>query len=31
MGNKNGTYDSLLEDTKELLMQRTGKDNIYKN
>ncbi len=25
MGNKNGTYDTLLEETRELLMQRTGK------
>jgi len=24
MGNKNGTYDSLLDETKQLLMQRTG-------
>ncbi|UJR28877.1 hypothetical protein I4U23_010099 [Adineta vaga] len=24
MGNKNGTYDSLLDETKDLLMQRTG-------
>jgi hypothetical protein len=25
MGNKNGTYDTLSQETKELLMQRTGK------
>lgn len=25
MGNKNGSYDSLMAETKELLMQRTGK------
>jgi hypothetical protein len=25
MGNKSGTYESLMEETKELLIQRTGK------
>jgi len=25
MGNKNGTFDTLTEETKEILMQRTGK------
>ena len=25
MGNKQGSYDELLQETKELLMQRTGK------
>ena len=25
MGNKNGTYDALSDETKVLLMQRTGK------
>lgn len=25
MGNKNGTYDTLMEETKQLLMQRTGR------
>jgi hypothetical protein len=28
MGNKNGTYDTLMQETKELLMERTGK-KIY--
>lgn len=26
MGNKHGTYDSLLDETKQLLMERTGKN-----
>lgn len=30
MGNKHGTYDSLLGETKQLLMERTGKDTIEK-
>ncbi len=30
MGNKNGTYDTLLDETKELLMQRTGKKILFK-
>jgi hypothetical protein len=34
MGNKNGTYETLSEETKELLMQRTSKIifiRIYRN
>ncbi len=25
MGNKNGNYEALMEETKQLLMERTGK------
>jgi len=28
MGNKHGTYDTLLDETKQLLMDRTGKISL---
>ena len=31
MGNKHGTYDSLISETKDLLMQRTGKKIFLNN
>jgi len=30
MGNKNGNYEALMEETKQLLMERTGKKNMSK-
>lgn len=29
MGNKSGSYESLLDETKDLLMQRTGKSFVF--
>jgi hypothetical protein len=28
MGNKNGSYETLSDETKDLLIQRTGKINL---